>query len=901
MEYRVLCPLEVRDGAEPLPLAGAKQRALLALLLVHANHVLSRDRLIDELWGSEPPETAVQSLQVYVSRLRKLVPADTLLTRPPGYLLEIEPDELDLQRFERLLAEGRAALAQGDAGRASSLLHEALALWRGPALAEFVFEPFAQAEIRRLEELRLAAIEERIEADLALGRHPDLIGELEVLIADNSHRERLRGQLMLALYRCGRQPEALAVFTDARARLVEELGIEPGRELRELQHAILEQRDDLDFLPPPPRRVELPAQTTAIVGRGRELDELERLLSERRLVTLVGVGGSGKTRLAIEAAQRVAESFPDGVFWVGLQALDDPALVLATVAQALEVRARPGEETPEALRRVLHDRTLLLLVDNAEHVLDGTPALGELLEDAGGLKVLATSRERLGLRGEWEYSVEPLEAEAAVELFVARAAAVRSQLEIDTDVAAEICARVDRLPLSIELAAALVRMLHLAEILARLDHRLAALTEGPRDAPARQRTLRATIEWSYELLEPAERDAFAKLAVFSGGWSLEAAELAAGVTPDKLERLLARSLVRRVGGRFTMLETVREFARELFEQRDDAHSLAHAHATFFRDLGGRLWLDKSRATRELGARDADNARAAVLWALASAEYEIAIELIHHFDAFRLPPAEVLGWLNAALAVPELLDDAARARALKDAGEWCFQLGKYDEARPLLEQCLELARRLEDAPLESGILLTLGTLESALGQVDAARDHLAEALRIDENSGDVMQYVRSLLALGELEREHGVPARSRELHTRAVELALENSDPGHASYAFHGLGETALEEGELDEAAARYTEALGLAYGVGDTFCVLYCLAGLAAVAALEDDAERAGLLWGAVQSLEEDAGFLVMGFERRRYDAAIARLGGAAFDAHVAAGRELAVAAAVEYTLASIE
>src|SRR4051812_37390994 len=249
MEFRVLGPLEVRDGDRSLPLAGAKQRALLALLLVNADHVLSRDRLIDELWGEQPPETAVQSLQVYVSRLRKLLPPDTLLTRPPGYLLQLGADELDLRRFERLLAEGREALAHGEAEPAARLLHEALALWRGPALAEFAFDPFAQAEIGRLEDLRLAAVEERVEADLALGRHADLIGELEALIGENPHRERLRGQLMLALYRSGRQAEALEAYKHSRQALVEELGIEPSTTLQRLEKQILTQDNQLDAPP----------------------------------------------------------------------------------------------------------------------------------------------------------------------------------------------------------------------------------------------------------------------------------------------------------------------------------------------------------------------------------------------------------------------------------------------------------------------------------------------------------------------------------------------------------------------------------------------------------------------------------------------------------------------------
>src|SRR6266542_1288145 len=279
MEYRVLGPLEVRDGDRSRPLAGAKQRALLALLLVNANHVVSRDRLIDELWGDEPPETAVTSVQVYVSRLRKVLPAGTLLTRAPGYLLEVAPQDVDLLRFERLLADARKA----DPERASRLLREALELWRGSALAEFE-EPFAQVEGARIDDLRLAALEERIEADLSLGRHADLIGELETLVAQHPHRERLRGQLMVALYRSGRQAEALDAYRQARAAL-DELGIEPSAELRQLEKAILTQDRALeiqrirvteDITLPGPLRV---ASPFPFVGRSKELAALSSLLA----------------------------------------------------------------------------------------------------------------------------------------------------------------------------------------------------------------------------------------------------------------------------------------------------------------------------------------------------------------------------------------------------------------------------------------------------------------------------------------------------------------------------------------------------------------------------------------------------------------------------------------------
>jgi DNA-binding SARP family transcriptional activator len=285
MEYRILGPLEVRDGDRSLPLAGAKQRALLALLLVNANHVLSRDRLIDSLWGEDPPETAVTSVQVYVSRLRKLLPPGTLVTRPPGYLLEVEPDELDLQRFEHLLADARKA----DPERASILLREALELWRGPALAEFAGEPFAVAEAGRIDDLRLAALEERIEADLALGRHADLIGELELLIAANPHRERLRGQLILALYRSGRQAEALEAYQQAR-RTLDQLGIEPSANLQRLEKAILLQDEELQAPARPSGGANL-LMTDIVVGR-----EIAGFRTER----LIGRGGAGDVYLAYD-------------------------------------------------------------------------------------------------------------------------------------------------------------------------------------------------------------------------------------------------------------------------------------------------------------------------------------------------------------------------------------------------------------------------------------------------------------------------------------------------------------------------------------------------------------------------------------------------------------------------
>ena len=315
MEYRVLGPLEVLGEDGPLPLGGAKQRALLALLLLNANRVVSRERLIDDLWGDDPPETAVTTVQVYVSRLRKVLPAGVLVTQPPGYLL----------RVERRRARPRSLRAAR--ARRATPAARALALWRGPPLAEFG-ERFARVEGGRLEDLRFGALEERIDADLALGRHADVIGELEALISERPHQERLRRQLMLALYRSGRQAEALEVHRDARAALGE-LGIEPSDELRGLERRILTQDAALR---PTQRKTNLTVEPTPLIGRTHELGEVLELVRANAVVTLTGAGGSGKTRLALAAARRLLDEFADGVWFVSLASISDPELVEPTIA-----------------------------------------------------------------------------------------------------------------------------------------------------------------------------------------------------------------------------------------------------------------------------------------------------------------------------------------------------------------------------------------------------------------------------------------------------------------------------------------------------------------------------------------------------------------------------------------
>ena len=346
IEFRVLGSLEVVEQDGPLALGAPKQRALLAVLVMHRGEPVSTERLIDEIWGEQPPATANKIVQGYVSNLRRVLGDGSLVTRGHGYLLQAEPGQTDVGRFESLLGEGRRALVGGDPGRAAAQLGEALALWRGAPLADFAYEPFAQAEIARLEELRLVAVEERIEAALALGDHARLVGELEALVREHPLRERLRGQLMLALYRSGRQADALEVYRQTSELLRDELGLEPSPQLRELERSILNQDTAVDppvrVAPAPPANLPVPA--TAFVGRRHELAELAALVQARgsRLLTLTGAGGSGKTRLALRVAETCAAEYRDGTWFVAFADITDPGLIVPTICQTLELAEEAG-------------------------------------------------------------------------------------------------------------------------------------------------------------------------------------------------------------------------------------------------------------------------------------------------------------------------------------------------------------------------------------------------------------------------------------------------------------------------------------------------------------------------------------------------------------------------------
>jgi predicted ATPase/DNA-binding SARP family transcriptional activator len=603
MRFGILGPLDLRtDDGAPVDPGGPRPRALLTLLLLAPGRAVSTDRLTEGLYGAEPPAGAANALQSQISRLRRrLAPHAEIEAVPAGYRLAVPPESVDAHRFEHLAEQGRAALAAGDHRHAAALLRDALALWRGPALPDL---PDAGAEAARLEELRLAAVGDRVEADLVLGGGPELVAELRALLAAHPLRERLYGQLMRALHAGGRPAEALTVYEEARRRLADELGADPSPELAAL-HLELLQGTRADARP------RVPLQLTRFVGREEELTRIRALLADAgsRLVTLTGPGGAGKTRLAVETATAHAH-----VCFVELAPVGDGAQIPYAVLGALGVREGfrgPATDGAGRLLAALEDRELLLVLDNCEHLVEDAARLAALVLGAcPGVRVLATSRESLGITGEVLVPVPPLPPEPAERLFLDRASAVRPDFPGHARVA-DICAALDGLPLAIELAAARLRTLTPDELADRLDDRFRLLSRGDRSKAPRHRTLRAVVEWSWDLLDEEERELARRLTVFSGGATLEAVEAVCGVPypEDLLASLVEKSFLEVTEGRYRMLETIRAFAAGTLT---DADRLRDAHAGYFlrlaeqaeprlRGAGQLPWL--ARLTAEHGNLD----------------------------------------------------------------------------------------------------------------------------------------------------------------------------------------------------------------------------------------------------------------------------------------------------------
>jgi predicted ATPase/DNA-binding SARP family transcriptional activator len=874
-QFSLLGPLAVSCNGEPIPLGGQKRRALLAVLLLEANQVVSRDRLIDALWGEDPPETARNTIQVYVSQLRKLLPdGASLETAPPGYRLVVELDTVDLFEFVRLCGDGRTALGTGDAAGAADALRAALALWRGPALADLAWEPFAHAEIGRLEELRLAALEDRIDADLALGRHGQLVGELERLAAEHPLRERVRGQLMLALYRAGRQADALAVYQRARKTLVDELGIEPGESLRKLERAILAHDPSLNAPQAgltSERRV--PTPPTPLLGRERELASLADFVrrDDTRLITLTGIGGIGKTRLALELVRRLAPEFQQGPAVATLATIREPALVARAILDALEI-PETGQDPEELLIQALAGSELLLLVDNFEQILPAAPTIARLLEAAPRLKVIVTSRAPLHIAAEREFPVPPLAEDEAAELFIARAQAANPEFALSEQNAAavaELCARLDGLPLAIELAAARTKILPPATLLSRLGNRLELLTGGRRDAPRHQQTLRMTLDWSYDLLEPDAQQLFAQLGVFAGGCMLESAEAVCtgdGSILEGLAALVDESLVRQreteAGEpRFSMLETVREYALERLSASGEDEATRRRHLEHFVDLAEEAepqLADGDQAGWLARLEDEhDNLRAALAFALDSADSSSALRLVVGVRIFWQSHghlAEGRQALASAIAATGDVPSELRATALNMAGILAGEQGEFDAARVSFEGALEDAHAVGSIRTISRALSNLGNLAFFKGELDKARDLYKESIEYFASNGDIRGEALAKENLGLMALTAGDVPDAVTWLTAALELAREGADDREIAAASRSLAAAVIELGEAAQATALLEESLALARELGESHGMAICFEMFAGLAATGGEVERAAILFGASDAARASIG-----------------------------------------------
>jgi predicted ATPase/DNA-binding SARP family transcriptional activator len=885
-EFRLLGPVEAVLGDQLASLGAPKQRALLAVMLLNANSVISRDGLIDALWGADPPRSAVQSLQVYVHGLRRAIGADRIETQGTGYELRLNPGELDVDRFEQLV-ERATRLPPPDA---ADDLRAALKLWNGAPLGDLGGERVAETEAPRLADRRLYAQERLHDAELALGRHDELLPELERLIVEEPYRERFRAQYVLALYRAGRQKDALDAYRAAREVFVEELGVDPSPELQDLERRILRHDPSLKAPElPDGARVELPVPPTPLLGRRLEVAAVTALLrrDDVRLVTLTGPGGTGKTRLALAAAEELGPELRDGAVFVDLAAVRDPQLLAVAIAHTLGV-AESSSSLDDAVGEFLREKRLLLVLDNLEQLLPDVELVARLLAAAPRLLVLATSRSPLRLAGEHAYPVPPLPlpatardasfeelaANEAVALFVARARAADPAFELNDENAravADVCGRLDGLPLAIELAAARAKLLHPSSIGGRLDQALELLTGGPRDLPARQRTLRSTLEWSYDLLGENDRTVFARLAVFSGGWTLAAAEAVCShrglPVLESLTSLVDGNLVRRLERpgpelRFAMLETIREYSAESLMRSGEAKAVKQRHAEHMLAIAeeaNAVILAGSSADEYYTRLDEeqDNLRAAIAWAVESDALELEVRLLVAMRWFWVVRGHLLEgrrFFDDAMTRVAGADMSLRATALAFGATFPFRQGENALAKERWEEALVLFRELDDPDGIGRCIGELGAVAIAEGDLDRAAALYESALplyREQETKGRLGVALSNLGAIANLRRQPDVAAGYFEeaLHLQR----LEQADDGVA-ISLHNLARSLIALDRLDEARATLEESATIARRIGYREVMAYCFGGMAELAMADDDPERAARALGAAENLFSEIG-----------------------------------------------
>lgn len=940
MQFRVLGPVELAADGRRVVLSSERQRAVLAALLAHPGETLSADRLVAVVWGDRPPASAHQSLHSHISRLRRVLATaaggdpGTIVTDARGYRLVLGAHDVDATRFEMLLTQARSQRDR-DPGQAVALLDEALGLWRGPAFGDLAARDIdmVRSEATRLEQLRAAAIADRVDAVLALGGHAQVIGELEATVTGDPLAERPHGQLMLALYRSGRQADALATYRAFRRRLGEETGLDPSPGLQQLHERMLRQDPDLAVTDqsrdapagePPgagsgavtPPAAGGTAMHGELVGRDDDTVAIESLLGTARLVTLTGPPGVGKTRLAGEVADRAGERFPDGVGVCSLAAVPDPASLPAAIVGALGIQHKGERSAEQILLAALGTRRFLLVLDNCEHLREPVAALvDQIRRHCARVVVLATSREYLHLADEQVWEVAPLPVPpagaspaevagaAAGELFCARARALSQRFTLTGENApavAEICRRLDGIPLAIELAAARIRAFAPSDLAARLEHRFRLLTAGPTGAAGRHRTLQQAVDWSYELLSEAEARLFDRLSVFASSFSLAAAErvcvdddLAGPDIAGVLAELVDKSMVATApaGGavRYQLLDTMRLYGARRLADSGATQRYRRAHAVYYVDLAEELapavrGADERAALATIDA-EFDNLRLAHTWLVDAGEVDPALRLtaaLHDYAHYRLRD-EVVTWTRRALELPGARERPAFAAALATAARGALHRGEIDRARGNANTALAHAEPdslpvlwalhvLTEAGLYQGRLTEALALADqraelatrtgqhyyrAVAGVSRVLAHLyggsqADALAYVDDAREAAEACGNLTALAWVRYAHGEalmdvePQRAAELLEQAIDTATLINSQLARGVAMVSLASLIGRGGDTRRALELFRDAVTHWRGIGDHTHQVTTLRNLVELLAHVGADEAAAVLHGAV-------------------------------------------------------
>jgi predicted ATPase/DNA-binding SARP family transcriptional activator len=867
VEIGILGPLEVRIDGRAVGIAGSRLRTLVTRLALDAPAVVSTAELIDALWPQDPPADPINALQSLISRVRRTLGApDSIQQVGNGYRLSVDRGSIDAAAFAELVATGRREMADGSLNSARDSLNRALGMWRGTPLTDAGDADYALAPTARLDEQRLDAQADRIEIELRLGHAGDVVGDLEELVAAHPLRERLAAQLMRALAATGRTADALAIHEQIRARLADDLGVDPGAELSAVQLAVLRGEVEAEQQPAPPqghrRRSNLRSALTSFIGREAEVARVSDLLERGRLVTVVGPGGAGKTRLANEIARQWISRRADGVWLVELAPVTDGAAIPQAMLGALgllDTRSvewrveRATRQAVDQLLDVLADSDCLLLVDNCEHLIAPVASLIDLLlASCPDLLIVATSREPLGIVGESLCLLPPLglppvgvtAAEAmrfqAVRLFVERAQAVSAGFAVDQTTVVdviEIVRRLDGLPLAIELAAARLRVMPTAEIAVRLSDRFRLLTGGSRTAMPRHRTLRAVVEWSWELLAPDERLLAERLSVFPAGATVEtaAAVCADDLLPtagvgDLLLALVDKSLLTMVEGptlRFRMLETIREYGAERLAERGEALAARTAHARYFAAVAAAAdpllrTADQLPAIRTLRT-ERDNILASVRFLAESIDpadraacLDLVLSLTWHWTMTGADSDTVI-WLDVALAATEDVDHPGRVWAQAAKSLSMLFLGTREPATDLSElqaELREISRQLDTAP--PAPIAPLMVMRSMLAYFSGDLERAEAQMAIMMQSPDGWLRAAAMVNRALYSENEGELDRMRVDIEAAHEEFARIGDRWGLSSVLSARGTLRSQDGDLAGAIADYEVALQLAGELGST-------------------------------------------------------------------------------------